>query len=294
MAIASSPTSELLSQLSRLKSAVQKSGDRAAYLDQQIQSLEAEFKQATLQIPDMRAVLSEVEMLGLNKGTPTRDQLNLINEYLQEETTAEEWYILPVRASDNLVNRSLRKWDVNVLEQMLQQFPGTVAMLDHEWEDAEDAIGFTLETELITTADAPEWIVNSPGREEYNQQIIAEEGYVALYSMMAIAMDMSEILTGTRYRRLQGVSTGGLLSGIKLLCPNCSRQHGRPVSFTERDKNGAHVCPHLIPSSYSALYAEDDGEEYEYADYLVLDGTFDAIEISLVNSGNLPAAGILR
>lgn len=284
--------------LSKLRQSIAKSSDRSAYLHQRLTEIEAEFKQATLQIPDLREMMSEVDMLGLTKGIPNKEQLATINEFLQESTTAEEWYLLPVRASDNLVSRSLRKWHPNVLQQMLQQYPGTVALIDHEWEEVEDSIGFNLDAELITTPSAPDWIINSPGREEYNQEIISEEGYVSLYVTMAIATDMASIIAGTRYRRLNGVSTGGLLSGIKMICPNCSRDYGREVTFTERNKNGEYLCPHLIPSTYSALYSEDEDEmgerESEYADYLVLDGVFDAVEVSVVNSGNLPAAGVLR
>lgn len=232
--------------------------------------------------------------LNFKMGKPSPEQLAKINSYLDYESTADEWFVCCFRASDNFVNRSHRKWHMNVLRQMEKDFLGEVLMLDHDWYSSESAIGFLFDSRMLTTSDADEDIINSPGREQYNRQILQEEGYCSVYLMGAIHSEMISIIEGIKTRRLNDVSTGGLLSGIRFICPNCSREYGRDVSFNERDGK-SYVCPHLMPSQWSKLFFEDeDDEDYQLADYVVLDGTHDSVELSIVQSGNLPAAMVMR
>lgn len=238
--------------------------------------------------------------LNLNKGTPTDEQLQKINQLIGRESSAGEWYVIPFMASNNLVSFSIRKWHLNVLRQMESQLLGKPLMLDHEWYSVKYTVGFLFDSKLVITSSAPEEaIAGSPGQEEKNKAITNKEGYAQLYLMGCVGRDMADIITGVEMRRLDDCSTGGWLSKLRLICPNCSENMGREVTFNERTNKG-YTCPHSIPSMYSEMFASSDGdgddefEEPEFADYLELDGLFSGVELSIVAEGNLPAAKICR
>lgn len=230
-------------------------------------------------------------------GIPDEGELAKINSYLDEPTKAEEWYIVPFKASDNLVSRSIRKWNDNVLNQMVVELKGRPLLIDHNWEEVEDSVGFIYDCYKVESSSCDEGIWNQPGKAEKNKAIIQREGYKAVYCLAAISADMQQVITGIKMRRLNDCSTGGYLSQMKLICPNCSSEKQRTVTFTEKDKNDEYVCPHLIPSNYTEMYEDtsDMGlDGYLMADYLELDGVFDGIELSIVQAGNLPAASVCR
>ena len=75
---------------------------------------------------------------------------------------------------------------------------------------------------------------------------------------------------------------------MDIICPHCSEEYGREVSFFEVDEYGAYVCPHEIPGGFE--YKEDS----LVADYAIWDGNFEGVELSLVVCGNLPGASVMR
>lgn len=238
----------------------------------------------------------QMSQMSMKMGQPSTEQLAKINSYTGNDSDPADWFVFWCRASDNFVNRSGRKWHMSILQQMASDYPGQSLLFDHEWESSEDAIGFIFDSQLVVTPNAPNDCIQSPGRTALNQQILADEGYACVYTACCVKADqMQAVVQGIQDNRLNDVSTGGLLSGIKTICPNCSKALGRDVTFNERNGKG-YTCPHLIPSMWSALFYDDDMDEDEvgYADYLILDGIHDTIELSLVNSGNLPAASVMR
>lgn len=246
---------------------------------------------------DGLTMYSSTESPSLPKmGMPDASNLAKINSFLDYESKPEEWQVIPFKASDNLVSRSIRKWNDNVLNQMVTELKGRPLLIDHNWEEVEDSVGFIYDTFITQSSSCDELIWNQPGKAEKNKQIIAREGYKAVYCLAAISADMQTVIQGIKVRRLNDCSTGGYLSQMKMICPNCTSEKGRTVTFTEVDKNDEYVCPHLIPSQYSEMYDTSHEAEYQsyMADYLELDGLFDGIELSIVQAGNLPAASVCR
>lgn len=255
-----------------------------------LEQLESALKQLDL----VSVTSDEAQSLNLNMGTPTADQLAKINTLTGKDCKASEWYVVPFRASDNLVSRSIRKWHNNVLSQMQSQLVGRPLLVDHNWDEVEDSVGLIFDCKMSTSTNCPENIWNQPGKADLNRSIIAKEGYKCLYALACISSEMTAVIQGIESRRLNDCSTGGFLSGMRLICPNCTHEKGREISFTEQDKNGEYTCPHLIPDQYTSMYDDGSHLELPYADYLELDGTFDGIELSLCNAGNLPAASVCR
>lgn len=221
-------------------------------------------------------------------GEPSDSQLEKIKQMTGiQDWQKSEWFVFTAHASDNLISRSQRKWTVNVLKQMESNLRGKVGLLDHEWEESNKSVGFLLDTVLVHQNDAPATIVGTQYA-EFNRQIIANEGFYCLYVTFAVdAIGMESVVRAVKTRRLNGVSTGGLVDGVNLLCPNCSATNRVETSFFDED------CPHLIPNGGGRWMMEDD--ELEYADYCVMDAqSFDGIELSLVNSPNLSACKVVR
>lgn len=230
-------------------------------------------------------------------GMPDESNLAKINSYLDYQSQAAEWCVIPFKASDNLVSRSIRKWNDGVLSQMATQLKGRPLLIDHNWDKVEDSVGFIYDAWMTHSSTCEESVWNQPGKSEKNKAIIAREGYKAVYCLAAVYDDMQSVIQGIKSRRLNDCSTGGYLSQMKMICPNCTAEKGRITTFTEVDKNDEYVCPHLIPSQYTEMYDtshEDENYQSYMADYLELDGLFDGIELSIVQAGNLPAARVQR
>jgi hypothetical protein len=261
-------------------------------LEQIVKSLDL----VSLQEPDLSNM-----GISLNRGKPTPDQLDKINQMTGRDSKAEEWYVIPFKASDNLVSRSMRQWHGDVLNQMTDQLKGRPLIVDHNWDNVGDSVGHIFDCVMTNATSAPQSVWDQPGKADLNRAIIAKEGYKAVYCLACVGSDMQNVIDGIESRRLNDCSTGGLLSNIQMLCPNCSDDKGREVSFTEKNKNGEYTCPHMIPSQYSGMYSSDDDDpdvddlgQTRYADYMTLNGVFDGIELSIVQAGNLPAASVVR
>jgi hypothetical protein len=246
---------------------------------------------------------SAADTIDLRMGTPSESQLAAIKSYLHsgDSTTAEDWFVFSAIASDNLISRSYRKWHLNMLTQIADGLKGRPFLLDHEWDDAEETVGFIFDSKLVKLSTPIMAAVNQPMKTAMNQAIVSLEGHhMVICSIAASPLKTKSAVTGRTY---QSVSTGGLMQAIKMICPNCSATYGREVTFTERDKNGKYTCPHLVPSEWSYgrsqdddrdVYEDDDFPPPSYADYLILDGVFDGVELSAVVAGNLPYAQIIR
>lgn len=248
---------------------------------------------------------SSADTIDLRMGSPSEPQLAQIKSFLHssDTTTAEDWFVFSAIASDNLVSRSYRKWTLNTLAQIAEGLRGKPFMMDHEWDDSDDTVGFIFDSSLVKLSTPIMAAINQPMKTAMNQAIVSLEGHQMVICSVAVPMTDTECVDGIKGRKCQSVSTGGLLQSIKMICPNCSATYGREVTFTERDKYGKYTCSHLVPSEYSyGMSRDDDSDDYEdddfpppaYADYLVLDGIFDGVELSAVVAGNLPYAQIVR
>lgn len=224
----------------------------------------------------------------LYMGEPIPEDLEKIKLLTGEsDWEASEWFVVPFRASDNLISRSQRVWHDNILNQMPKQLIGRSLLQDHSWDDVDDSVGVIFDG-FIAVDEPSDDIVYSGNRGEFNSKIIREKGCKAVYVLAAIHASKPEEIMGIKTMRFDKCSTGGMLSDIDVICPNCSAQYGREVSFFETDDRGDYICPHEIPGGY--YYDEDS----LIADYAIWDGIFDGVELSLCVAGKLPGAAVVR
>lgn len=231
--------------------------------------------------------------LDTHLGQPTEQQFEVIQRLTNGSTTAEDWYVVPFTASNNLIDRGYRRWHKNILVQMAQGFLGKPHILDHMWHTSNGMTAFIFDVKLIQDSDCADDIKSMGGFEKYNQEIIENEGYIWLYLNVAIARthDASNAIETRRYN---DCSTGSILTNPRMICPNCSKQYGREVDFYELNAKGDdYLCPHLIPSRF--MFWLFEGEDVEFADYAILDAEHhEAVELSSCFRGALPAASVIR
>ena len=182
----------------------------------------------------------EDDDLDTHIGTPSESQFKAIQQLTNSETSAEDWMVVPFVASNNLVDLGYRRWHPNVLRQMAQGFVGRPHILDHDWYDSESAVSFIFDVKLINDSDTDSKTVEMGGFGDYNREIIEKEGYTWVYMCAAIAKthDAADAISTRRYN---DCSTGSILNQPRMICPNCSKEHGREVDFYERDKNNEYV-----------------------------------------------------
>ena len=219
-------------------------------------------------------------------GTPSAEQLALMQSHAPKGVTytADQFISVPMLASHNLMSFSNGVWDGASLEAMARLFPGKPAQLNHEWDEVEDCIGLLYDAFLVRSMDAPANILNASDFFDVNRQIVAKDGFVALIVMAAFPVE-SAVVDAIAQSRARGVSTGGLTTG-EYWCPTCNLSFERDPS---REVNCHHAPPHPI-----LLYLYGDDPSVEFAPYYIRMGFHTAIEMSLVVSGNLPGAEVLR
>jgi hypothetical protein len=234
-------------------------------------------------------------VLDLHIGEPTAVQLKKINALLGgEETEAKDWLVVPYMASNNLVDHDYRRWHISTMFQFATQFIGKPNILDHSQYKAESGVGFIFQALVVQDKTAPAAVVNGGGFGKLNKKIIAEEGYVWLYLASAIPAG-TEAATRIKARRYNSCSTGSLVKDPFLVCPNCSAEKGREVTFYETTEDGKYVCPHLVPSSWAKQFVAMYDEKVNFADYAIFGGlTNEPVEHSICVAGALPAAQIIR
>lgn len=251
-------------------------------------------------IDEMRAVATAANVedrLDTHIGEPSSTQLAKIQQMTGIESDASEWLVVPYLASDNFVDKGYRRWHLSSLAQFAAGFVGRENILDHNWYEVDSGIGFIFDALLIQQDDCDEETLSGYNFGEYNRKILEKEGYCWLYLCAAIPAQ-SETADKIRKRIYNDCSTGSSLESPFMLCPNCSEQKGRDVSFWERDKNGDYVCPHLVPTKWGKTFVSMYGSgepEPNWADYAVLGAAVNKpVEHSLCRSGALPAARIIR
>lgn len=219
-------------------------------------------------------------------GFPKQSHLDKINSYLNKETVASEWFVMPIRASDNIINRSKKKWSIEILEAMAARTNGVSFLLNHDWEDVEASIGFIFDGFLRLETEPPQR--QAPDSEEHNNEIINSEGYWCYYAWVAIPRSHDSV-GAVEERRQQFISTGGYVNKARYICPSCSKEKGFEVGVWDMNDEGKYLCPHSLPG----WGWWDDSENMEMP-YVVVNGVYDPVEISVVTAGNLPNAEIVR
>jgi hypothetical protein len=206
-------------------------------------------------------------------GTPSAAQMRVINQYLPsgiDPLVAEELVTVPFVAADNLVNRSMDRWDLKSLKTMSKLLPGLPALLDHDWE-AEQEWGRIYNSAFIQADTAPDEALDRAGNGDSNRMIIAEEGFAQVVFEVFAPID-SPVVRALKRGHSGNISTGGF-QFTDYHCPLCK------CSFSDE------LCPHTIPDRWWSRASD--------APFAIRVGMFDLGEASIVAIPNLPNAGII-
>jgi 2'-5' RNA ligase len=217
-------------------------------------------------------------------GAPTPDDLSRINQITGRTWEASDWQVVPFLISDNLMWRDKGKWHPNVLSQMPKEMVSRPIIYDHVWEKTESAVGVIIDCFITISGMPPENFVRDNAT---NQKIARSEKYRSVCALGAFYGDKPEVLRGLQTKRQNDVSTGSNIWNYQVICPECSQEYGFDVDIRSVDDKGRWVCPHLPPDFPS-------DSELQSMSYIVYNGVYDGIELSLVTAGNLPAAGAIR
>lgn len=221
---------------------------------------------------------------GLEMGAPSQAQIDLINEFRPRgmpKRSAQDYIVVPFLASHNLLNHSRGVWSRDALEVMAATFPGMPLLLNHDWGEVKNSVGFIFESALFQLQDAPEAIAQAADHWEVNRSILQRDGFTALVLNAAIAKDQP-IISDIETRRAHQCSTGVLTDG-SLVCPHC-----------KTDFDDYRNCEHYVPFGMSGRQIRRYQAEGEpLADYYIRGGALEAFELSLVVSGNYPGAAVI-
>lgn len=233
-----------------------------------------------------------------NVGTPTTEQMELINQHVPlGDLSADEVITLAFYASNNLVWHGNGAWTIPALMNMGLLLIGRKFLLNHEWHDVKCSHGKVYDYQLLYSDSAPEEAIAPAGMREINEYIVEHNGYARLILHAYFEKD-SEILQDFRYGRMDDVSTGVLTAGIdSYLCPVCSERFSRDIRFNEKDEEGRGICPHSIPTPFMLWWFGADDEDMNFAPFfyrtLNPDEGAHGIELSAVVAPDLPMAGVI-
>jgi hypothetical protein len=166
---------------------------------------------------------------------------------------------------------------------MAATYAGESLMLNHNWEDVKEAIGFVYDAEIIKIPAggmmAKNLLLERSINSEVDEQVYDKQGFMGVVCYAAIAAE-SPSAGAIRNRQLSDVSTGGMFNNAKYICPLCGGDFG---------KNDEHW-----PPSWYAQMMVDDGElePEQVAPFAWKDGWHNSFELSFVTVGNVPQATI--
>jgi hypothetical protein len=251
---------------------------------------------------DAEVLEDEEDPIKTHIGPPDATQLAQIIKLTGVESTADQWLVAGVHASNNCCDRSDRRWALNILAGMGMDFVGRPLICNHSWNDVNESRGLVISSALVTddASIVPDEMLSGAGAEAFNKEIIEKEGLVWLYLNVAIPRTSSAAeMVATR--SANDVSTGSILHSPYLRCPNCERDSKglevRMDTYTE-DSRGNKIfdCPHLAGSSFLKQVLGEEYELYNFSDYTILsaEGGTTSIELSLCQAGCLPKASIIR
>lgn len=235
-------------------------------------------------------------------GEPDERQLKKIIELTGVASEASEWLVAGIHASNNLLDRSSRRWSIEAIQGMGIDFIGKPFITDHSWAEVDTAKGICISSALLKdhASIVPSEMLSGAGEEVFNKEIIEKEGLVWLYLCVAVPRS-SEAAKAIETRTYHSVSTGSILFDAYLRCPNCERESGgrevRMDTYTIDPKTQHKVfdCPHLVGGSVMKQILGDEYENYNFSDYSILScRSTSSVEISACQAGALPQASIIR
>lgn len=230
---------------------------------------------------DNITVLSDDPRLSIMQ--PTAAMLNKINSRLMPKGgipyEAEEVTHLPIVIVDNMVGRTLSKWDLDSLKRMSQLIIGQPFKFDHDETGAKSIWARIYDSTMIVSDSAPNSFLDRVGNGKINKKVLAEEKLVQVVAFAAVPSD-SEVLEKFQRGLLSEVSVG-CHCFTDIICPHHN------VSFYDQS------CNHAVPYSkqMSAMYSQYD---LNFADYSIWSGLYDVAELSVVTVPRFPGAGAIK
>ena len=232
-------------------------------------------------------------------GSPDPTTLDLMNEFRPVGSQAyerDEIVSVPLMASNNLLWRSNGIWSPNALMTLAALFQRDAAdgHRDHWWSSTDKVYGFVYSSQLFISSEAPDDMLGrgnvmkgyltDPDTRAIDQEIVNRDGYIQLVLHVAVQSSLP-VVDAFRFRRIGDVSIGCLTDG-KYICPIDGTYFGSKSYM--RCEHG-HYMPHWL-----VRYFVDDEEQNMIAPYYIRDGVTDAIEVSSVIAGDVPAANVVR
>lgn len=218
---------------------------------------------------------------------PTDEQLEAMNRFKpagQADYSRNEMLSVPILASNNFVRHDLTVWTERALTSMAATYPGEVLMLNHDWGDVKESVGFVYDCELIRIPAggmmAKERLLGQSINADIDGELYDKQGFLAVVCYGAVPAD-SPFAGVIRNRLVADVSTGGtFLNGSKYICPLCGGDFG---------KNDEH----WPPGGYTQMLVQmGELDPALVAPFAWREGYHKSIELSFVTEGNVPGATI--
>jgi len=210
---------------------------------------------------------------------PTDSELERINGMMPaggKDRTAANTIVIPFVAADNLLSRSLDKWEIDSLKRMADLLPGLPAMLNHDWGDVGTVWGKVFDAHYEHTKTAPSGMLSASVDRKMNSRVIRDEGFAQVVAQV-FSDSGSQVAKAVADGYIGKVSTGGFYFK-DYRCPSCN------TSFMDDS------CPHYPPMRFQG---EDIGGNPRMAPYSIRSGLSDMGELSVVSLPNLPNAGVI-
>jgi hypothetical protein len=224
-----------------------------------------------------RVKITSTELQTSLKGvdSPSKEDLKLIEKYQPinaDPVELDDTVVVTIIAADNMLDRSLARWNPANLEKLSKLPVGFPVLLDHRSDKVKETVGVVFDSGLVKYSQAPSYFTNTANNGSYNRQILKDEGYVGF--VLKAALNAESDLVEQLNLGVGWVSLG--YSYQDVMCPICK------TSFYDQK------CPHMIPMSWA------DQSDPNYAPWREKDAPVEIYEVSFVSEPNLPRAGIIR
>lgn len=206
---------------------------------------------------------------------PSSNDIKLISKYQplgSDPVSATDTKVVTLLAADNMLDRSLARWNPKDLRKLATLPVGFPLLLNHDAENVGTTQGVVFDSGIIEFNTVPHWLTNTSANTSYNRQLAKTEGYIGLILRAALPAT-SPTIDALSYG-MGGVSLGYSFHDIH--CPLCG------TSFYDES------CPHGVPLSHKHQ------TDSRYAPWREKVNPFDVYEVSIVAEPNLPRASILR
>ena len=240
-----------------------------------------------LVMPDDMEEPQELEMTEYR--SPTAEELTKIAQYSPSKYGAlepDDFAVASILVADNLLNRSLGKWDVRGLNALAKMIIGKPVMLDHDWDNTRKVIGRVFDASVVNATNQAtiQSAINQADNKRWNQAIYDKEGYIVLVAECYFsAEDEGDgVAEKIKIGLLDTVSLGGFRFYFdQIKCPICE------VPFSDP------TCPHFAPLPELMYWLPDDVDPEQIAPYYIRPKPFDLAEVSFTCFPNLPSTGVI-